>query len=129
MATSSPFVTHYIQPKFTLARLSKEDEIFSLIVTLTKKVAPLVNDPKLPDLVEYIANLVENFVRKGDKIDPNTLIIRIYREIYPTISDTDINHILVVIQHLRDNHLIKRIPIYKKVWYYASNFFLRQFTN
>lgn len=127
MATATPLVTHYIQPRFALARLTKEDEIFSLIVTLVKKIAPLVTDPKLPDLLEYVANLVENFVRDHDKIPRDELIVKIYRELFPGISEADVSHIMSSLRYLRDNRLVKRIPFYKRWWYYASNFFFHQF--
>ena len=123
MASSSPFVTYFIQPKFTLARLTKEDEIFSLIVALVKKVAPLVNDPKFMDLLEYVANLVENMVRDSDKIDRDTLIIRVYKEIFPQITDDDIQTLKNNIQYLKDNKLIHKIPRYKKAGYYFCTFF------
>lgn len=128
MASSSPFITHYIQPKFALARLTKEDEIFSLIVTLVKKTAPLVNDPKMLDLSEYIANLVENFVSKKDKINQEDLIKRIYKELFPQITEADLGCVVYNIQSLRDRGLIKRIPLLTKMWYYGSNFFFRQFS-
>jgi len=125
MATTSPFITHFVQPKFTLARLTKEDEIFSLIVTLVKKIAPLVSDPNFPDLLEYIANLVENFVKDKDKINRNDLIIRIYKEIFPAITNDEIQHLLDTIQYLRNSNLIKRIPLYKKIGFYGYNFFFQ----
>jgi len=127
MASASPLVTHYIQPRFALARLTKEDEIFTLIIALVKKIAPLVTDPKLPDLLEYIANLVENFVNDRDKIPRDELIIKIYRELFPAITEADIAHLLTSVRYLRDNGLIKRIPFYKRWWYYTSNFFFHQF--
>jgi hypothetical protein len=127
MATATPLVTHYIQPRFALARLTKEDEIFSLIVTLVKKIAPLVTDPKLPDLLEYVANLVENFVNDRDKIGRDDLIVKIYRELFPDISEADVAHLMTSLRYLRDNRLVKRIPFYKRWWYYTSNFFFHQF--
>lgn len=127
MASSAPFITQYVQPKFALARLTREEEIFSLIVTLVKKTAPLVNDPKMLDLLEYIANLVENFVAKKDKINSEDLIKRIYKEIFPQITDEDMGFVVYNIQSLRDRGLIKRIPFLRKMWYYGSNFFFHQF--
>lgn len=129
MASSSPFVTHYIQPTFTLARLTKEDEIYSLIVTLVKKVAPLVENPLLLDLLIYVANLVENMIKKGDKIDRNEMIIKIYKDVFPTITEEQLHIINIHIQSLHDNKLIKKIPLYKKVWYYGSQFFNRYVLN
>lgn len=129
MSSNSPLVTHFIQPKFTLARLTKEDEIFSLIVTLVKKAASLVNDPKYPDLLLYVANLVENMVRKKDKINNNDMIINIYKEVFPSITEDEIQHLLNAIQHLRDNKLIQKIPIYKKTWYYFNKYILQRMLN
>jgi hypothetical protein len=122
MSSSSFVITSIIQPKFTLAKLSKEEEILSIIVSLVSKIASLVDDPKFLDLLSYIANLIENFVKKKDDIDKKQLLIKIYKKVYPNISDADLQTILDNLQHLYDTGQVKKISLRKYLYHYARNF-------
>ena len=122
MSSSSFVIASIIQPKFTLAKLSKEEEILSIIVSLVSKISPLVDDPKFLDLLSYIANLIENFVKKKDDIDKKKLLIKIYKKVYPNISEADLQTILDNLQHLYDTGQVKKISLRKYLYHYARNF-------
>ena len=123
---SFSIATKIIKPKFSLAKLTKEDEIIGIIVTLVNKVTNVITDPKMLDLLSYIANLVENLVKDKYQIDKKNILVKIYKLVFPDITDEDIAAILENLQHLYDAGEIKKISTSAILCYYSANFFQKK---
>ena len=127
MSNFSSLATEIIQPTFELARLSKEEDKFKNIVSEVKKIVHLVDDPKNIELITYICNLIENLIKDKYKIDKNLFFIKIYKNIFPDISEPDIQHILSIKTYLYNNNLIKKISFKTYVAFTAEKF-IKQYT-
>jgi len=121
-------VLKLVQPKFTLQKLSTREAILNEICDVVKDTAKLVATPTNVELIDYIANLIENLVSKNDKIDKEQLLIDILKNIFPNITDDEIDHVKASLQFLINSNAIKKITNFKYLSSYSYDVFKKTFT-
>jgi hypothetical protein len=102
-----------IKPTELLARIIKEADIKAKIIAEVNKFVHLIESPTLLAVSQYISILVENSVKKSDKIDKMALVVSIFHEVWPNITDAEIAQIKAQIEHLLVSGQILKIPILK----------------
>jgi hypothetical protein len=124
--TQNLLTTNYITPKNSLQRNQKQ---LKIIKALTIEFSKLENKMLLNKDIEtlrYLCSLLEDAVKKKDKIDKESCIIEVYKQVFGE-SNVDIDFIKRGIEFLLDNKKIKKLSLVKKYIYPVGKFFFRRF--
>jgi hypothetical protein len=112
----------FINPKNSLAR---DKLIHSVIERVVEKVRADLNlnptDKNNMELLLMVATIIENFVsNKGKKdkkkINKLALLHEIYRRLFTTITQPELDAIAVNVEMLLDRKMIKTYSIAKRIW-------------
>ena len=101
-----------VKPLNDLKKTIKKEELIQKIATEVKKIATLTTSTN-PDLVQFIASLIENLIIKKYGFDKKEIFIKIYQEVFKNISAEDIENNIKTLEFLLQSKLIKKIPILK----------------
>lgn len=101
-----------VKPLNDLKKTIKKEELVQKIATEVKKIAGLTTVTN-PDLVQFIASLIENLVIKKYGFDKKEIFIKIYQEVFKNISQDDIENNIKTLEFLLQSKLIKKIPVLK----------------
>jgi hypothetical protein len=112
----------------TSKREKKKAQIVSYIVNDIKKI-PNISKTSIC-WIQRTCDLIENMVKKKDKIDKWLLIVKVFQLLFPNNSPADLDALKEIIQHLMDNKLIKKVTKHVKLFSYmkkviVSNFLFR----
>ena len=99
-----------VKPRYKLKQLSKRDEILVQITEELKKVIFLTKNTS-PELIQYIASLIENLVQSKHSIDKKLLLQDIFKTFYPEITDETLEAINSTVKFLLSSGNIRRISI------------------
>jgi hypothetical protein len=112
----------FITPKNSLAR---DKLIHSVIERVVEKVRAELNlnpaDKNNMELLLMVATIIENFVsNKGKKdkkkVNKLALLHEIYRRLFTTITQPELDAIAVNVEMLLDRKMIKTYSIAKRIW-------------
>ena len=98
-------------------------QVVSDKILLNLKAIPNIEDHKLSvELIEYVCNLIEFYIKKKYKIDKENLLIFTLKRVL-ALSDAEIEVIKQHVHYLIDNKLIKAVTSVQKGLEYAKTFF------
>lgn len=112
----------FITPKNSLAR---DKLIHSVIERVVEKVRKDLNlnpaDKNNMELLLMVATIIENFIsNKGKKdkkkVNKLALLHEIYRRLFTTITQPELDAISVNVEMLLDRKMIKTYSIAKRIW-------------
>jgi hypothetical protein len=112
----------FITPKNSLAR---DKLIHSVIERVVEKVRADLNlnasDKNNMELLLMVATIIENFVsNKGKKdkkkVNKLALLHEIYKRLFTTITQPELDAIAVNVEMLLDRKMIKTYSIAKRIW-------------
>jgi hypothetical protein len=112
----------FISPKNSLAR---DKLIHSVIERVVAKVKADLNlnpaDKNNMELLLMVATIIENFIsNKGKKdkkrVNKLALLHEIYRRLFTTITQPELDAISVNVEMLLDRKMIKTYSIAKRIW-------------
>lgn len=105
-----------------------ESKIVNIIVAKLQLIPQVNKLSKSIDLILFVCNAIENLTfelrlkkEKGFKLK---IAIEIYEKVF-SISVPDKEVLINCIEHLHSTKRIDRVKAFKKLKFYASNFFLR----
>ena len=108
MQTNTTFTL--VKPRYRLKQLSKRDDIFIQITNEVKQIIHITK-PSSPELIQYVASLIENLVLKKHSIDKQKLLEDIIKSLYPEITEKDLEAINETLEFLLTSGNIKKISI------------------
>ena len=101
----------------TSKREKKKNQIINYIVDDLKK-NPILSKNDVAS-VSRACQLVENMVKKKDKIDKLELIVSIFNKIFMHLQPAEIEVIKSCVQFVLDSKLIHKVRLYVKVYSYV----------
>jgi len=116
----SPVVSALIPVKNSLKQQQKFQTISDTIIAHIKQLPE--PDLKNVELIKYICDLIEFFVKRKYKIDKESLMIYTIKKLFPEITDEDVSFVKQTVQYLIDNKLIKIVKTSQYIGLYAKNF-------
>lgn len=121
----------------TAASLVKKKNGFKRGVKVKQIVDYIVNDIRqLPSIVlenleilKRVCNLIENCVKKKDKINKLDIVYDVYRILFPHISQVGFDVLKSQVQTLLDSKIIKKVPYSKRVLSFLYRFLSSSFVS
>ena len=112
----------------TSKRHKKKEQIINYIVNDLKQ-NPILSKNDVAS-VSRACQLIENMVKRKDKIDKMELVVSIFNKIFQHLQPSEIDVIKACVQFVLDSKLIRKVGLYVKVYSYArkvilNNFFFR----
>jgi hypothetical protein len=119
-------ISTYIQPKNSLRRNQKELKLIKVLVSEFQKFENKMLLSKDIESLRYICNLLEDAVKKTDKINKKNVVISVYKQVFGD-GNIDQDFIEKGIEFLWENGKIKKLSTLKKYIYPIGKFFLKRF--
>ena len=107
-------VLENVKENKTSKREKKKEQIINYVVDDLKK-NPHLNKSDVAS-VSRCCQLVENMVKKKDKIDKLELVVMIFNKIFQHLQPAEIDIIKNVVQFVLDSKLIHKVKMYVKVY-------------
>ena len=107
-----------VKDNATSKREKKKSQVIAYIVADLKMI-PTISKNSIT-CVHRACVLIENMVRKKDKIDKFDLIVKIFTALFPAILPAEIELIREIVTHLLDNKLIFKVARSLKVYSYVK---------
>lgn len=113
----------------TSKREKKKQQIINYIVEDLKK-NPILSKNDVAS-VARTCQLIENMVKKKDKIDKMEIVVSIFNKIFQHLQPSEIDVIKACVQFVLDSKLIRKVGLSVKVYSYFrkvifNNFFFRE---
>lgn len=104
-----------VKIKNSLQKECIEENLVEFIVLRIKAVIKqLASKSKNMELLKIICNCIENALPKKAGFDKMSLVMKIFDNLFPLLSDKDKEEIKSNVQYTYDNGLIKRATWWKK---------------
>ena len=117
----------YIQPKNSLARETKKQQLLNQIVAKLEKISSGKIKKNDLEYILLVCNIVENVVVKKDKISKKELVMDIFQMLYNNeLTQEDKASIDGHIEFLWENNQIKKVDILNKSVAILSSWFHRK---
>lgn len=98
----------------TSKREKKKDQIVQYIVRDVKQIPNLCKTNIA--WIQRACELIENMVKKKDKIDKWDIIVNVFHVLFPNMPPMDIDLLREMVCHLLDNKLIKKVATSVKLY-------------
>ena len=110
--------------------LKEQNKFLTISQKVMKKLDNIVNIDDLkhnPELINFICNLIEYYVKKKYNINKENMLIYICNKAFKSMSDEDTEKIKDIVKYLHNNKLIVKISNSQYLKEYLKKFFLFQF--
>lgn len=119
-----PEVVSLVKKKHTFKRVEKIKQITNFIVKDLQKLEVIrINDI---GTVQRCCELIENMVKKKDKIDKFEVICKVFT-ILCNLQQSEIPNLKNTVQFLLDSKSIRKVRFYRKIYSYARKVFVSNF--
>jgi hypothetical protein len=116
-----PDITGLILPKNSLLKDIKINKVIQFILTELQKIPDIQKFKNDLELICMAINLVENLIKKKDKIDKKMIIFQVFQKIFSLTSD-DQKILSDSIEFLISNDKVKKISKFSKYSKYTIDF-------
>ena len=105
----------------------------SLIQKICEKIQQIpkfqeLNNPNVhTEIILFVCNIIENCVRKKDRINKKEIVLDVFKEIKFIKKDDDVTHVTNIIEFLHSNHRIKKLKYYRKIYLLSIDWIKRKF--
>ena len=106
-------------------REKKKDQIVNYVVNDVKKI-PNLNKVNLA-WIQRACELIENMVKKKDKIDKWSIMVKIFNTLFAGASPTDMDVLKSHVEHMLDNKLIKKVARHIMAYSFVRKVFISNF--
>ena len=96
------------------------------IINELQQIPSLINLKLDPEITLYCCNVLENLIKKSDKVNKKNIVIDAFTKIF-NLNPTEINTIGTQIDFLFNNKKIKKIKMRKYIYNGVSNWIKRKF--
>ena len=106
-------LSQIVPVKNHLLKNVKMDEVIGQI---RKRVEALPNYQQYKNDVEFlllVCNMIEHLVVKKDRIDKKSLLIEIYKQVFPSVTPAELANVEANVEFLWNNKKIKKQSFYK----------------
>ena len=112
-------IVDFCAAKGSLKTHCVKSKIIELISNRLKAAVPnLATLHSNLELQRLIGCCVENCVKPKHNLDKNEVILGIFKECFPLLSEKDMEIVMSNIKMMTDCGLIKKVPYSKRVWRY-----------
>lgn len=118
-------VLQNVKENRTSKREKKKQQIVNYIVEDLKH-KPTVGKGDVAS-VTHACQLVENMVKKKDKIDKLELVIMVFSKIFQHLQPAEIDLIKGFVQFALDSKLVKRVSTYAQTYYFVRKVIINNF--
>jgi hypothetical protein len=114
--------TKVIKPHFSVTLKQEQKNLVDYIIDELKGVE-IANLKLDPDFLKYIAELIENQVKKnkhgeeGCKPSKMDILVEIDKRLFPHITDIEIEACKGIVEFMLKNTLVKKVPLTKVMSY------------
>lgn len=106
----------------TSKREKKKEQLINYIVA-DLRGNPMLSKSDVASIARA-CQLIENMVKKKDKIDKLELVVTIFSKLFPALPAADIVMLKNVVQFVLDIKLIKKVSIRTQMYSYARKVFI-----
>jgi len=118
-----------IKPQNSLRVDQKKTKIKNAIIEKVKSLGlSNLDNLKLDnELLSLIMNFIENSIKKKYKIDKKELLLDIYNELYPNLTQEEKMNLIKNHQFLYENDFLSKIPSSTVVINFLKDLFIKKF--
>lgn len=114
-------LTETVKPKNSLTKVSKESNLFILIIDEIKKLYPDYPHLKFNvEIYEQVLQLIVRNTKVNYKVDIEQLALKILNALF-NFTIEELQTVQNQIKYLLDNNIIKKVPILTKVYNSSKN--------